>query len=159
MKLLGHGTSGALVESAPPTICQIAGWLELFVEPDQVVGLVAFHVGRPNRTHAGYFDGRHLGRMANFAVALGRKAGGVYFTLNPVRPELLARRPNNAYATAGRDWMPLTADADIASRSYVLVDVDPVRPAESRGASATDAERAAAWSVAADVVSLTNAGG
>jgi hypothetical protein len=58
-------------------------------------------------------------------------AKGVYFTPNPLRPDLEGSR-----ASARK--------ADVARRHWLLIDVDPVRPADS---SSTEPERHAAWAV------------
>ena len=60
-------------------------------------------------------------------------APGIYLTLNPVRPDLLARAANRLRVKARET----TADGDIVRRRWMLVDVDPVRPS---GVSATDGE-------------------
>src|SRR5262249_6587201 len=57
----------------------------------------------------------------------------VYVTLNPVVPSLLARRANRVRSRA----RTTTSDKDIERRRWLLVDCDPVRPAEI---SSTDAE-------------------
>lgn len=63
------------------------------------------------------------------------KATAVYITMNPVIPDLLARRCNRLdYADKGAT----TADANIVKRRFLLIDVDPTRPA---GISSTDAEK------------------
>lgn len=85
---------------------------------------------------SGYFDDADafVGALEH---ASGHDAEGVYLTLNPVNPALLARAANRL-----RDGRPVTTqDADVLRRRHLLVDVDPVRPA---GISATDGEMAAA---------------
>ncbi|QEL17632.1 hypothetical protein [Limnoglobus roseus] len=59
----------------------------------------------------------------------------MYWTLNPVRPDLLARRANRAARAARGD---AAGDADVLARRWVLVDLDPRRPANI---SATAAEK------------------
>jgi hypothetical protein len=62
----------------------------------------------------------------------------VYVTLNPIRPELLGRCANTvAVLKAGQ----AATDADVTHRHWMLIDLDPVRPAR---VSATDAEKAEA---------------
>ena len=61
--------------------------------------------------------------------------GGVYVTLNPVNPALLARA-SNRLRTVGRNDA-LTSDADITKRRWLPIDLDPVRPS---GISSTDQE-------------------
>lgn len=95
-------------------------------------------------TVSGYYN--DFGALARDATACSdrREAPGVYFTANPVRPELLARAHNRleGYAkhTAG--------DADITRRCWLPLDFDPVRPA---GISATDVEHRAALTHALEV--------
>ena len=109
---------------------RISQYLALFIQPTQVTELRAFG----DQIYAGWFDGAHLGDMARAAVELERKGTrGIYFLPNPVKPELLARSPNRI-SVAGKT----TTDADILARRWLLVDVDPVRPADT---SASEAER------------------
>jgi hypothetical protein len=64
----------------------------------------------------------------------GYDAEGVYMTLNPVMPALLARAANRLQ----RNAKTLTSDADILHYRNLLIDIDPVRPS---GISPTDDER------------------
>jgi hypothetical protein len=108
--------------------------LEILVRQDSVAELRAPNIhGRG--TVSGYFN--DLGKMAENAGGLSGKAGGVYATLNPVRPELLARASNRLVDFARHT----TGDTDIVRLTWFLIDFDPVRPA---GISATDAEHEAA---------------
>jgi hypothetical protein len=120
---------------------KVAAWLGLFVEPDQVVELRALHVqrgrGRPH-VESGFFDGAHLVAMAKAALELTDVARGVYYSLNPLRPDLLARRCNRT------DWAnegELAKDKDVLRRRWLLVDADPVRDPL---VSATEEEKALA---------------
>jgi hypothetical protein len=63
-------------------------------------------------------------------------AKGVYFMMNPIKPDLLARRCNRVDVAANDDC---TKDKDILCRRWLLVDADPVR---DKKISATDAEKA-----------------
>ncbi len=85
---------------------------------------------------SGYFDdGAAL--VDALESADGRDAEGIYLTLNPVNPALLARAANRLLA--GR---PVTTqDADVMRRRHLLIDIDPVRPS---GISATAGEQEAA---------------
>lgn len=122
-------------------VARLAALYAVLFAPDQVVELRALGVesgpGRPH-TVAGYFDGAHRAEMVRAALDVTKRASGVYATLNPINPALLARRANR---TGRADTGALTKDADATARRWLLVDVDPVRPA---GISATDTERAAA---------------
>jgi hypothetical protein len=86
-------------------------------------------------TGSGYYD--DFAALASKATALSGTVPGVYITLNPVDPDLLARRVNR-FEFWAKDT---TADENILSRRWLPLDFDPVRPA---GISATDAEHEAA---------------
>lgn len=128
-----------------PGIERLAGWLRLFVEPGQVVELLAFDVGKKGHTVGGFFDAEHLPDMAAAALSLSGRARGVYFTLNPLRPDLLDRSPNQVRQLGKGGG---AEDADVRRRRWLFVDVDPVRPG---GCSATDAEKAEAVERAEEV--------
>lgn len=72
-----------------------------------------------------------------------RQPEGVYVTLNPLQPDLLARA-NNRLKVA-RDRGQAASDRNVIARRWLLIDVDPVRVS---GVSASDAEKAAARLVA-----------
>ncbi|MBP3954868.1 hypothetical protein J8F10_06175 [Gemmata sp. G18] len=116
----------------------VTDWLRLLVAPGQVVELRALKVrrgtGRPH-TEAGFFDSEHLTEMARAAFDLTDRAGGVYFTLNPLNPDLLARR---RFRTDWADGGELAKDKDALTRRWLLVDADPKRDPHI---SATDAEK------------------
>jgi len=85
---------------------------------------------RPH-TISGYFDDWE--KLA--AAAAGIRARGIYVTLNPVNPALLARALNRLRDINSGD--PATGDGDIVARRWLPIDCDPVRPT---GISATAAE-------------------
>src|SRR4051812_34582030 len=116
-------------------IAAVTQHLTLFVPPGQVAELRALNFGGAGRTASGYFDAEHLEAMAAHALALETDCSGVYFTLNPVLPRLLARRPNDVDRARSNE---LTKDEDVSRLRWLLVDADPVRPA---GVSATEAEK------------------
>jgi hypothetical protein len=128
----------------------ILEYLRCFIQPGQVSELRAFG---EDGGYSGWFDHMHLESMASAAVELERTAvcRGIYFTPNPVSPDLLSRRPNQI-GPSGR----CTTDADIIARRWLLVDVDPVRPA---GANSTEEERKSAWTVATQVQTAMTAAG
>src|SRR5262245_39218115 len=88
----------------------------------RVLDAVTPHDRRPH-TVSGYFDDPE--KLAA-AVAAIQSASGIYITLNPVKPELLARSVNKARAVGKSN--ATTADHDIVRRTWLLVDCDPVRP-------------------------------
>jgi len=75
--------------------------------------------------------------MIKAASQWSGKAPGIYLTLNPVNPDLLARAQNRLIHYAKHT----TADTDIEWRHWLPIDFDPLRPA---GISSTDAEHQAA---------------
>jgi hypothetical protein len=109
----------------------------LLVEPGSVVEVRAPLSRRG--TLSGYFDDTTA--LVNAVAALNGEVPGVYLTLNPVHPALLARARNRIAAYA-RDT---TSDPEVIARRWVLVDFDPVRPS---GISSTDAEHFAALDAA-----------
>jgi hypothetical protein len=112
---------------------EIVRALELLLTPDSVAELRCPRAKKG--TGSGYYD--DLAAMASKAAALSGTVPGVYVTLNPVQPELLARRVNR-FEFWAKDT---TADENIGSRRWLPLDFDPVRPA---GISSTDAEHEAA---------------
>jgi hypothetical protein len=118
-------------------------WLRVLMGPDQVVELRALRCD--GGADSGFFDAGHLAEMARLGLEFSGSGRykGVYFVLNPVAPALLGRSP---YCVRGGGRV--TRDADVVRRRWLLVDVDPQRPA---GVSATDAEKAAAKRKAAQV--------
>jgi P4 family phage/plasmid primase-like protien len=85
--------------------------------------------------YSGYFD--DVETMASRAADWSGNCPAVYFTLNPVRPELLCRSRNRLKNRPKET----TTNAEIVSRRWLPLDIDPIRPA---GISATDAEHDAA---------------
>lgn len=99
----------------------------------------------PPKNLCGFFDlnePRHLWDAIKMYLAKPEKEQpeGIYITINPVLPDLLATA-NNALK-GGR--IAGAADAQIQTRNFFYVDVDPVRIAKI---STTDEEKAAALEV------------
>lgn len=88
---------------------------------------------RREHIESGYFDYEHISAVPE---ALKRLLSfrGVYVTVNPVNPDLLARAVNRL-RPAGRN--PTTADTDIVRRRWLLIDCDPRR---ASGVSSSNAE-------------------
>jgi hypothetical protein len=93
-------------------------------------------------TCSGYFDDFDL--LARALAHWSGRAPAVYYTLNPVNPNLLARAENRI-KTRVRET---TSDPDIVCRRWLLVDCDPVRPA---GISSTDREHSLGLERARDI--------
>jgi hypothetical protein len=115
----------------------LQGITAMFIESD-IVEIRAPKAGKYKKdTISGYF---RVGDGQEIAAALQELSGtcdGVYVTLNPCKPALLARTNNQL------DYKSTltTADHDIEQRVHLLVDIDPQRPA---GISASDEEVAKA---------------
>lgn len=92
-------------------------------------------------TISGYFD--DLQQMMEQATLYDGKYN-IFMTLNPVKTALKERSPNQLTTGAKQT----TADSDIESIQYILIDVDPKRPA---GLSATNKEKANAYNLAGDI--------
>ena len=114
--------------------------IKVILEPGQVSELRALKVSTSEypKPHvvSGYFD--DAGKMAVAAARLTQHAEGVYLIPNPIDPTLLSRAANRLRNTNGT---PLTSDSDVLGRRWLLIDIDPVRPA---GMSASDEEHRAA---------------
>lgn len=102
--------------------------------------------GRASGVVSGFFD-----NAEDFATAVLKleqlNLKGIYFTLHPGVPALIARACNRMVSVDKS--RPLTGNSDIACIRWLLVDVDPIRPA---GISSSDSELAAAKEVAEKVV-------
>lgn len=92
-------------------------------------------------TDSGYFNDSRM--LAENAADYDGKVPAIYFTLNPVKPDLLARAVNRIQQAKST-----TSDADIEYRRWLPIDFDPVRPA---GISSTDEEHQAALTMAEEV--------
>lgn len=93
--------------------------------------------GGRDGTISGFFD--NGAALSAAAASVAGKYPGIYYTLNPVSPDMFGKSPNKLTANAERN--SLAHDAQIASRRWLLIDVDPLRPAD---VSSTDAEHDAA---------------
>lgn len=128
-------------------ISQIESALRLFFKDGDVFEIraldaVTAEFRRPH-VESGYFDYGHIPEAAKAVSKL--QCRGVYVTVNPVNPALLARSANRMQP-AGRDSS--TKDSDILRRRWLLIDCDPVRPS---GISATSEEHALAFDKAMEV--------
>ena len=99
---------------------------------------------RREHIESGYFDYEHISAVPE---ALKRLLSfrGVYVTVNPANPDLLARAVNRL-RPAGRN--PTTADTDIVRRRWLLIDCDPRR---ASGVSSSNAEHESALAKAREI--------
>ena len=123
---------------------------ERFFTPGEVVEIRAIGLSGKNPgwegfardTVSGYFD--NAADFEKCAAILDKaKATGIYYTLNPVNPALLARACNRL-----KVMKYTTQDKDIVCIRWLPIDLDPIRPA---GISATDAEVALAKETAKQI--------
>lgn len=95
---------------------------------------------------AGYFDQAHAQDLITAAVeANQRQKVQVYITLNPVVPQLLGRYNNRIELNVKNT----TSDKDVLQRVWLLIDIDPQRPADT---SATDSQLEAARQKGQEVI-------
>ena len=81
---------------------------------------------------SGYFDNEEDFIKSAAELNATGLCEGIYFTFNPVKPDLLARAKNRLVASKST-----TSDEDISCRHWLMIDFDPKRP---KGISATDDE-------------------
>jgi P4 family phage/plasmid primase-like protien len=93
-------------------------------------------------TVSGYFNSPEAFQMAADALEKAQ-AAGIYYTLNPVKPALLARASNRLVALKKKG--STTQNHEIEVIRWLPIDLDPRRPA---GISATDEEVKAAEEMA-----------
>jgi hypothetical protein len=110
--------------------------LRVFIAPGAITELRVFG----DRKWSGYFD-----RPGPAARALGDigDCEGIYFIPSPINPALMARASNRLRFLRSGD--PTTSDPDVIARRWLLIDVDPERPAKI---SSTDTEHEAALALA-----------
>jgi hypothetical protein len=113
----------------------------LLMAPGAVHELRVPQAGRLG-TISGYFDNPEA--LACAATRLDGLHPGIYITLNPCRPELLARSCNRIQPHAH----VTTSDHDIARRRWLFIDCDPRRPA---GISSSDREHSRAIATACGI--------
>jgi len=116
---------------------EIRRTVDLLFDPTDTIELRALDVSTPQyrrpHTEFGYFTDR--AKLVSAAAELSNHASGVYVTVNPVNPDLLARAANRV-KTADRG--DATKDPDIPEQKWLLIDIDPKRPTK---VSATDKEK------------------
>lgn len=114
--------------------------LSILKEEGEVIELRVLN--SPKGTISGYFN--NIATLADYVGKYDETVPAIYVTLNPVKPDLLARANNRVIERAKQT----TSDADIQCRRWFPIDFDPIRPA---GISSTDEEHRAALSMAKEV--------
>src|SRR5262245_3817108 len=110
-------------------VAEIAGNLERLFDPGQVVERRVLGNGR---ALSGHFD--DWGAVAAFALAAELEGGNVYFGLAPRIPRRCL--PDNELRPG-----KAAGEQDVLRRRWLLLDLDPVRPAHT---ASTKAEKQAA---------------
>lgn len=126
-------------DTKPSIIVKAA--LNILHDTDEV-----FEVRIP-KTRAGTISG-YFSDITKAAAVIAKENGkhqAIYATVNPIKPELLARNENKLEFGS----QTTTTDSEILKRRWFLIDLDPARPA---GISSTDAEIAATKSLATDMI-------
>ncbi len=115
--------------TAADTAAAIQRSLELLHEPGATFEIRALGVrsGRFPNTWSGYYNDFAKAAKDIAALDANRKPKGIYTTLNPVLPALLARANNRMVEIIGRD-MSTTSDSEILRRRWLFLDIDPARP-------------------------------
>jgi len=95
------------------------------------------------KTWSGYFlyDGSNAEFIVSEVLKLPR-AKGIYFTINPIDPSLLARSNNHMSISKTGST---TGDKDILRRRHILIDIDTVKKSDT---SATDDQVLLAYATA-----------
>jgi len=96
-------------------------------------------LGTSKNVISGYYSDRS--KLVRDVASCKERAEGIYITLNPVKPDLLARSSNRLKPYAKNT----TGKADITARKWLYVDLDAVRPS---GISSTDQEKLRALELA-----------
>ena len=103
---------------------------------------------RSPHTISGYFDDPDV--LAKAVASHIAHARGIYITANEINPALLARAANRLKDLGKGD--ATTSDGDVVHRRWLLVDLDPARPAEISSSPAEhDQALAIARRVSADL--------
>lgn len=126
----------------------IADGLRIICAPGSVIELRIPNVDdKKGRTDSGYFE--NFDQAAICAARYDGRADGVYITLNPTHPALLARAENRV-----REWAKAsTSDDYIDRRIWLPIDIDPCVSGKKRpaGISSSDPEHHAALARAGEI--------
>jgi hypothetical protein len=128
--------------TSPPVVADdLITTIKLFGVSESAVEIRIPDAGRDG-TVSGYFN--VATKAVKAATQMSGKVPALYITMNPCPSALLGRANNLLKARAKLT----TADNDITTRRWMLIDLDPVRPS---GISSTDAEHGAALALAAEI--------
>ena len=133
-----------------PDATQVRMAAEWFMQGGTTVEIRAFD--ERGGIYSGYFDSPQA--LTDAVTKSARQWTGTYITLNPVNPDLIARRANRITRISNKT--STTGDKDVVARWHLLIDIDPRR---TSGISSTDAEHEAAKQMARDVCQYLTAAG
>jgi len=141
--------------SESPSINDIARWVRALCPADRVVQLFVKEFKQSGHDRSknlvGLFD--NIKELAREAHRVSGHATGVYFTLNPLRREVLPNEANRL-SNARRGFS--AKNEDVVRRELLLIDVDPIR---SDDGSATKKEKDLAFAKLRQVLRLLNGRG
>ena len=123
---------------------EIEAALTAFIRPGQTFEIRLLHHNH-KRTDSGYF--KSPVEAATAIAGLEEHYAGIYYTPNPVNPDLSAR----AFSRISPYASQTTKDGDILARHWILIDIDPDRPA---GISSTQRELDNAFKVAVTITGM-----
>jgi len=136
-----HNTSTKTKRKKPPNCDDTADFLRRLFKPGEVIEIRALGVPNEygNRTHteSGFFDHEHFDEAAETAMKLTKECEAVYYTINPLKRQILNRRKNRM-----KQVDDAAGDGDVERLARFYVDADPKRMALI---SSTDEEKALSW--------------
>src|SRR5580704_7741811 len=141
----------AVREPDEPSLADVRAAIKLLFKPGAVVEVRAFgsrgETTKKKFTLSGYYD--DFETMAKDIVKISERLAisGVFWTVQVIKPELLARSRNRF--VEGPE--ATTADVDALSYQFLPVDIDPTR---ASNISASDAEKQKARDVMERIVSF-----
>src|SRR5258708_11664462 len=121
--------------------------LSILTEPEQVFELRVLHALTKDAPRYAYQASGYFNDPEALIKALSmlRTARGVYITLQPCNPVLLARAQNRLRTADEMRKAPATADTHIIAYRWLLIDTDPDRPTDI---SSSEEEHQAALALA-----------
>jgi len=129
---------------------QVYTWWSLFHQEDDVIEVRV--IGEKN--YSGYYkDVENLIRDIEPIDNLNGEQ--IYFTLNTINPDCYGRSQNERLSYMGKTT-PTTSDNDIVGRKWIMIDLDPKRPA---GTSSTNEQVEKAHLKAVEVYKFLKANG
>jgi hypothetical protein len=112
----------AATRDGKPTLANVARWTAVLIGHGGAVEVRS--LGTQKKESRVFAPGTDPLEIARHALVWGEMGAKVYLTMNPVRP--------------GHPATKAASDGDIVARHWLLIDVDPARPADT---SATDEEK------------------